>query len=52
MNYDIFKFLEVHLRRDEDSDEEGWREKEASRTTSVKFTDNLDLDKEDFNKEV
>lgn len=38
--------------RDDESDEDGWREKEASRTTSVKFTDNIDSEKDELNKEV
>lgn len=42
---------EAEMRREE-SDDEGWQEKEASRTVSVKFTDDYDAEKEDGNKEV
>jgi len=47
----IILVLEMVMRNDE-SDEEHWQEREASRTVSVKFSDAYDAEKEDGNKEV
>ncbi|KAK6629848.1 hypothetical protein RUM43_003668 [Polyplax serrata] len=54
LDYPSDRINDVQMReiRDEESDEDGWREKEASRTTSVKFTDNIDSEKDELNKET
>lgn len=52
LEFNYFSIADVQLRRDEESDEDGWQERETSRTFSVKFPDDLDTEKEDMSKEV